>query len=70
MRVGFHLSTDKTDNAPSATITVDEKKIQEDKKKVEDQIQEDKKKVEDFGEKVKKNATGPTQNVQQPKNGS
>jgi len=31
----FHLSTEATDHKPSATITVDEQKMQEDKKKVE-----------------------------------
>jgi hypothetical protein len=42
----FHLSTNSTDNKPSATITVDKDKIHADEEKA-------KEKVEGLGQKVK-----------------
>jgi hypothetical protein len=42
----FHFSTNSTGNTPSATISVDQNKIQADEQKVKD-------KVKDFGQKAK-----------------
>jgi len=54
----LHFSTGGSDNKPSVTIGVDEKKIEEDKKK-----------VEDAGNAAKEKAADTTKNVEQPKKG-
>jgi hypothetical protein len=54
----FHLSTGGADHKPSATISVDENKMQEDKKK-----------AEGLGDKAKDSAADPTDKTkeQQPR---
>ena len=53
----FHLSTNSTDQKPSATITVDKDKIHADEEKAKDTVQglgqEVKKKTSDLTEQVK-----------------
>ncbi len=51
----FRLSTDSTDHKPSVTIGVDEKKMQDDKTK-----------VEGLGKKAKENAPDSTDKTQDP----
>jgi hypothetical protein len=51
----FHFSTGGADDKPSVTVGVDEKKMQEDKKK-----------VEGLGEKAKESAAGPTDKTKGP----
>ena len=47
----FRLSTDNADQQPSATFTVDQNKINEDKDTVKERVQE-------FGDKTKEETTG------------
>jgi len=54
----FRVSTDGTDDKPSATITVDKGKIHADEEKA-------KEKVQGFGQKVKEKTGDPTDKVKQ-----
>ncbi len=54
----FSLSTDNTDHKPSATITVDKEKIQEDE-------QSAKEKVHNFGQGTKENTGQRTEEVKE-----
>lgn len=52
----FGVSTDNSDQKPSATITVDQNKIQEDEDKAKDKVQE-------FGHKAKEATAGLSKKV-------
>ena len=59
----FRLSTDNTDHKPSATITVDKDKIQEDEQKAKEKVQgfgqEAKEKTGERADKVKEQERRP-----------
>ena len=54
----FHLSTNSTDQQPSATVTVDKDKIQEDEQRAKEAVQ-------GIGHKVKETADDVTAKVKQ-----
>jgi hypothetical protein len=55
----FQLSTDTSDQKPSATITVDKDKIRADEKKAKEEMP-------DFGQKTKEQAGGPADKAREP----